>query len=257
MAPARTEPAGERPVIGVSAWLETARVGNFLEEPVAFTEATFVGKLSAAGADTVILPVQPHLPAELVRRLDGLVIVGGPDVQSPRYVTVRTQPRRPEVGRRDAFELALSSMALEEKIPILGVCRGCQVLNVIAGGTLVPEVTERFEGVVHTYWEPDSSECVEFARHRVEADPGSPIGKALGSSFEVLSSHHQAVDRLAPCFRPAAHTADGLLEGFYDPDHPFAVGIQWHPEAEDGVDQPLFAAFAEAARRYRSDQDRG
>lgn len=243
-----------RPVIGIAAWLERIQWQNILDEPVAFAEASYVEKLGAVGADAVILPVQPHVPADFVRRLDGLVIAGGPDVQSPRYVSVHTQPPRPEVGRRDAVELALAEIALAEGIPILGVCRGCQILNVIAGGTLVPEVKDRYEGIVHTHWHPEIEKRAGFATHRVEADPESPVGRALGASFEVLSSHHQAVDHLAPRFRPAARSADGLLEAFYAPDHPFAVGIQWHPEAEERKNNPLFAALVEAARRRRAER---
>ena len=255
--PAATEPNADRPVIGLSAWLETVKWSNILDEPVSFTEASFVEKFSAVGADLVAVPVQPHVPAGLVRQLDGIVIVGGPDVQSPRFISVHTSPPRPEVGRRDATELELARLALEEGIPVLGVCRGCQILNVIAGGTLVPEVKDRFEGIVHTYWTPEAVERTEFARHTVEADPEAPIGKALGARFEVLSSHHQAVDRLAPRFRAIAHAEDGLIEGFHDPDHPFAVGIQWHPEAEERVENPLFAALVEAGRRRRAQRDAG
>lgn len=242
-------------MIGLSAWLETIQFGNMLDEPLSFAEWSFVEKFSAAGADLMMVPVQPHLPTGLVRQLDGIVIVGGPDVQSPRYVSVHTQPPRPEVGRRDATELALAEFALEEEIPILGVCRGCQVLNVIAGGTLVPEVKDHFEGIVHTYWEPDAEKRADFARHRVAAEPGSPVAAALGTSFEVLSSHHQSVDRLAPRFRVAAEAEDGLVEAFYDPEHPFAVGIQWHPEAEEQVENPLFAALVEAARHRRAERE--
>lgn len=239
-------------MIGISAWLERIQLGNLLDEYVAFAENTFVEKLAAVGADSVLIPVQPHVPTELVRRLDGLVIVGGPDVQSPRFASADAQPPRPEVGRRDAVELALAEIALAEEIPILGVCRGCQVLNVVAGGTLVPEVKDRYEGIVHTYWHPEAEERTDFARHQVEAEPSSPVAEALGPSFEVLSSHHQAVDRLAPRFEVAARAEDGLLEAFYEPDHPFAVGIQWHPEAEERPVNPLFVALVDAARARRA-----
>lgn len=252
MGQAATDSFADRPVIGISGWLEKIQWGNILDEYVAFAENSFVEKLAAVGADAVIIPAQPHVPADFVRGLDGLVIVGGPDVQSPRFVSVHTQPPRPEVGRRDAVELLLSEIALEDEIPILGVCRGCQILNVIAGGTLVPEVKDRFEGIIHTYWDPEAKERADFARHQVVAEPESPIGRALGTNFEVLSSHHQAVDRLAPRFLVAAQAEDGLLEAFYDPEHPFAVGIQWHPEAEERPVNPLFAALVDAARARRA-----
>lgn len=236
-------------MIGVSAWQEAARWGAF-EEMVAFAEASFVDKLAEVGADSVLIPPQPHLPVELVRSLDGIVLTGGPDIQSPRYVAPGPQPRRPEVGRRDAAELALASLALEEEIPVLGVCRGCQVLNVVAGGTLVPEITDRFDGVVHSLYAADGTSPFEFATHEVSAEPGGPVARAMGTRFEVLSSHHQSVDRVAPGFLVSAQSPDGLIEAIHAPDHPFAVGIQWHPEA--GSDPSMFAALVAAASARRA-----
>lgn len=236
-------------MIGISAWQEPASWGAF-EGMVALVEAAFVEKLAEVGADSVIVPPQPHLPARLIRALDGIVLTGGPDIQSPRYVSAPAQPGRAEVGRRDATEMALAILALEEEIPILGVCRGCQVLNVVAGGTLVPEVTDRFEGVTHTLYSAGGGGPFEFAEHEVVADPDGPVAQAMGSRFGVLSSHHQAVDRPAPGFRAVAHSGDGLVEAIHAAEHPFAVGIQWHPEA--GSDASMFAALVDAARVRRA-----
>lgn len=239
---------GERPLIGISAWLERVRWDSF-EEVAAVAEASFVDKLAEVGASSVILPVQPYPSLELIRGLDGLVLTGGPDVQEAANGTPGDRPPRPEVDRRDAAELGLVRVAIAEEIPVLGVCRGCELLNVHAGGTLVGEVTDRFEGVIHTRYVPESAEPFEFAQHQVEADPDSPVGRALGERFEVLSSHHQAIDEVAPGFRVAARAPDGLIEAIYLPDHPFAVGIQWHPEA--GTDPTIFGALVEAARRRK------
>jgi putative glutamine amidotransferase len=250
VAPAGTETAGERPVIGLSAWLEKVRWDRF-EEWVAFTEASFVEKLSAVGADSIIIPVQPHLPQDIIRQLDGIVIVGGPDIQTPGYVSDPVAKPRPEVGRRDEVELALARTALEQKIPILGVCRGCQVLNVMAGGTLVPEVAEAFEGIAHSRYDATRIGVpFEFAEHHVETDAATPLGELLGPKFDVLSSHHQAVDEVAPGFVTAAKSSDGLIEAICALDHPFAVGVQWHPEA--GATLELFAALVAAAREHRN-----
>jgi len=232
-------------LIGISTWLERVRWDIF-DQQVAFVEAGLVAGIVEAGGDAVLLPSQPRVPTRLITSLDAVVLVGGPDIQLPRYAAVAGQVERAEVGKRDAFELALAGLALERGIPVLGICRGCQVLNATAGGSLVPEVDDRFDGVVHSLYDADSERPFEFAEHEVKAVPGTPVEAVLGSRFSVLSSHHQAVDRLAPGLLPAAHSEDGLIEAFYSPAHPFALGVQWHPEA--GPSLELFRALVEAAR---------
>lgn len=237
----------ERPVIGIGGWTEEVRFGPF-EQDVAFAEASFVRKLAAVGADCVIVPPQPHVPERLVRGLDGILLPGGHDVNPARYGLPPTEPPSEQRDERDAVDLELARLALELDLPILAVCRGCQVLNVAAGGSLVPEVAERFAGIEHTRYHtrpPDSVEPFEFAEHEVQADPDSVIGRVLGPSFDVLSSHHQAVDRLGEGLQAVAWSDDGLVEAIADPQRAFAVGVQWHPEA--GEELALFAALAQAA----------
>jgi putative glutamine amidotransferase len=124
------------------------------------------------------------------------------------------------------------------------------VLNVLGGGTLVPEVKDAYGGIAHGYLAKD--EPFKWAEHEVEAEPGNPVSEALGERFEVMSSHHQAVAEVAPGWEVAARSSDGLVEAIYDPEHPFVVGVQWHPEA--GADPTIFAALAEAGRRRRAER---
>lgn len=247
----------DRPVIGVGGWTEEVRFGPF-EQDVAFAEASFVRKLAAVGADCVIVPPQPHVPAGLVRHLDGILLPGGHDLNPARYDgPPPSEPPSAARDERDAVDLELSRLALELDLPILAVCRGCQVLNVAAGGSLVPEVSERYTGIEHTRYHtrpPDSQEPFEFAEHEVEADPDSPIARVLGTTFEVLSSHHQSVDRLGDGFRAVAWSSDGVVEAIVAPERTFAVGVQWHPEA--GEELALFAALAEAAAGRRAEPSR-
>lgn len=242
--------ADRRPLIGVAGWLETAS-WSIVTSPAALVEQAFVEMLSEVGADTVILPVQPHVPVHLVRELDGLILAGGHDVHAERFGGSAAEALPPEAALRDSHELELARVAIDEGVPVLGVCRGCQVLNVLGGGTLIAEVKESYEGIVHGYLAKD--EPFKWSQHEVEADPGTPVGEALGESFEVMSSHHQAVDRVAPGWEVAARSSDGLVEAIYDPQHPFVVGVQWHPEA--GTDATIFAALAAAGRRRREARD--
>jgi putative glutamine amidotransferase len=176
----------------------------------------------------------------LLNAIDGVLLAGGPDLFAEED-GIRLQ--------RDEAELALSRWALKARIPVLGICRGCQVLNVAAGGTLVPEIDESLAGVRHRVPRIDETLPFEFARHQVETERGSRLEQIAGQRFEVLSSHHQAVDEPAPGFTVVGRSADGLIEGISADSHPFALGVQWHPEA--GKDQSLFRALVAAAARRR------
>jgi putative glutamine amidotransferase len=227
----------ERPLIGVGPWLEHVRWEAFRDR-VAFAELSFLESLVAAGGSAAIVPPQGVSSSKLLNAIDGVLLVGGPDLFAEED-GVRL--------RRDEAELALSRWALDAEIPVLGICRGCQVLNVAAGGTLVTEIDERFAGVRHRVPRVDETRPFEFARHRVEAEPGSELERIAGPRFEVLSSHHQAVDEPAAGFAVAGRSADGLIEAICADSHPFAMGVQWHPEA--GGDRSLFRALVAAAGR--------
>jgi putative glutamine amidotransferase len=229
-----------RPLIGVSPWLEHVRWEGF-QDRVAFAELSFLERLDAVGASAVIVPPQAVGCPQLLDALDGVLLAGGPDL----FVEVDGVRRE-----RDDSELALARWALASKVPVLGVCRGCEVLNVAAGGTLVTEIEERFAGVRHQVPRVDEGRPFEFARHQVEAEPGGDLDRIVGSCFEVLSSHHQAVAEPAPGFAVAGRSPDGLVEAISAEAHPFALGVQWHPEA--GPDQSLFRALVAAASERRA-----
>lgn len=226
-----------RPLIGVVPWLEHVRWDAF-QDRVAFAELSLMERLDAAGASAAIVPPQGVSCSKLLNAIDGVLLAGGPDLFAEEG-GVRLQ--------RDEAELALSRWALDAEVPVLGICRGCQVLNVAAGGTLVTEIDERFARVRHRVPRIDETRPFEFARHQVETEPGSYLERIAGRRFEVLSSHHQAVDEPAPGFAVTGRSADGLIEAISADSHPFALGVQWHPEA--GGDQSLFRALVAAAGR--------
>lgn len=194
----------------------------------------YIAALEAAGADVrVVAPGEP-VPDTIA----GLCLAGGEDVEAWRYGEPDTHVETPDPDR-DALELELVRRATAQDVPILGICRGFQVLNVALGGALVQHVQGH---------RPAGTEVVT---HVVTALPGSRLAALYGDApFRVNSRHHQAVtdERLAPGLRATAY-ADGLVEAFESSAHRFLVGVQWHPErVKDGIDHPerIFASFVEA-----------
>jgi putative glutamine amidotransferase len=176
--------------------------------------------------------------AEVLGRLDGLVIAGGVDVDPQRYAAERHPSVQASRADRDATELVLASVAGRTGIPLLGICRGMQVMAVAAGGTLEQHVPDRVGHDDH------SPEVAVYGNHVVDTVPGTRLAALLGPRTNVPSYHHQAV-HTHPGFAPAAWAPDGTLEAMEDPAAAFRVGIQWHPEV--GEDLRLFEALVRAA----------
>ncbi|WP_221351462.1 gamma-glutamyl-gamma-aminobutyrate hydrolase family protein [Streptomyces beigongshangae] len=207
-----------KPLIGVSTYLETARWGVW-ELEAALLPAGYPRLVQAAGGLAVMLPPDdPAYAAGAVARLDGLVIAGGPDVDPSRYGAERDPRCGPEARARDGWELALIGAALASGTPLLGICRGMQLLNVALGGTLVQHV-EGHVGAVGV-----------FGRHTVKPVPGSLYAELVDEEVLVPTYHHQAVDRLGSGLTASAFAADGTVEAVELPGPRWALGVQWHPE---------------------------
>ncbi|GAA2859764.1 gamma-glutamyl-gamma-aminobutyrate hydrolase [Streptosporangium fragile] len=227
-----------RPVIGITCYVEPARF-TVWEMTAALLPYTYVEHVARAGGQPVILPPAGD-PAALAGRLDGLILAGGGDVAPGRYGQEpheRTGHVRPF---RDDAELGLVRAALERGVPFLGVCRGMQILNVALGGSLhqhLPDV------VGH----PDHAPAPgRFGRMPVRPVAGSRTGKILGAeTLDVAHYHHQAVDRLGAGLTVTAHAEDGTAEAVELDDHPFALAVQWHPEADE--ESALFEALVRHA----------
>ncbi|MCT9141276.1 gamma-glutamyl-gamma-aminobutyrate hydrolase family protein [Streptomyces violarus] len=224
-----------RPLIGVSTYLESGARWGVWELDAALLPAGYPRLVRRAGGLAAMLPPDDPLhAADIVTRLDGLVIAGGPDVEPVRYGAEREPRTGPPARERDAWELALIDAALAAGVPLLGICRGMQLLNVALGGTLVQHIEGHAEVVG------------VFGGHAVKPVPGSLYGGVVPEETFVPTYHHQAVDRLGEGLVPSAHAADGTIEALELPTHPgWVLGVQWHPEMGDDV--RVMRALVEAA----------
>jgi putative glutamine amidotransferase len=218
--------------------------------------ADFATRIGEAGGLPVHLTYDTD-PDEVCRWLSGLVITGGQDLHPASWggdasVVARVDPRADPMvhdAERDAHELALVRAALDRGIPVLGVCRGMQVLNVALGGTLVPDLPA--SGVQHL--SPQTAPCDGTDDHVVRLAPGSVCARLLGGEAVVNSWHHQAIDRCGEGLVVTGRTADGVAEVVELPGAP-VLGVQWHPEWMRRSDPTLRWVVDEAARRLRAAQ---
>jgi putative glutamine amidotransferase len=243
-----------RPRIGITSWL---RDDSDRLERWAAVRDTYVGAIRTAGGLPIVLPItddDPELIADCLAAVDGLVFTGGGDV-APAYYGETPDERCHEPDReRDLFEMHLARAALARRMPLLGICRGLQVLNVAAGGTLYQDIGCRpGTSPLHAARREDRRKLI----HAVRILPGSRLRAIMGvPESRVTSTHHQFVNVLAPGFRVTAESLeDGIVEGLEEPDHPFLVAVQWHPERmyrDHAEHLALFQALVTAAGQARS-----
>jgi putative glutamine amidotransferase len=223
----------------------------------------YLASVEQAGARARVLEVSES-PRKVLAELDGVLLTGGGDVDPVLY----GEDRHPLVDDaepgRDEFELDLARRAMAADLPLLAICRGAQVLNVAAGGTLIQDIPSGVKTTLsHSVQEPKDA-----VAHTVRVEPGSQLERALGAivhdtqTCRVNSRHHQSVGRLGAGLVSSATADDGIVEAIEREGATFCVGIQWHPENfwRSGEFAPLFAAFVEHARqmytsRTRQDED--
>ena len=233
-----------RPLIGICTYLDEVRWGAWTDR-AAMVPAGYVGAVQRAGGIAMLLPPDKAAiedPDPLLDPLDGLILAGGVDLGPANYGANHHPETDPPNELRDAFELALARRALEREIPLLGICRGMQVMNVAAGGTLhqhLPDVVGHNDHRVV----PGT-----FGEHEVRLADGSLAARAAGEEQHVTKSHHhQGVDVIGDGFVVTGWSSiDELPEAIEDPGRRFALGVQWHPEADET--SRLIAALVEDAR---------
>lgn len=236
------------PVVGLTTYLERAKQGVW-DVRASFLPQQYFDAVTGSGATAVLLPPQPRpeqAAATVLDGLDGLILTGGLDVQPELYGAERHPLTDPARADRDAWEIALLAGARERGIPVFGICRGLQLINVAMGGTLhqhLPEAlgTERYRiggGV--------------FAENTVEVDAETRLAGLVGAGpLTVHSYHHQGVDRVAEGLRVTARTDDGLVQAVETVGDDYLVAVQWHPE-ENAEDRRLFLGLVAAAAAHRA-----
>ncbi len=234
-----------RPVIGITSYVEPASWAAWKDVPAALVPHGYVRHVHAAGGLAVVVPPLPHDARaadarEVLSRLDGLILAGGVDVEPSRYGEEPhplLQLPRPD---RDSSELLLARVTAEDDVPVLGVCRGMQVMAVAAGGSLEQHLPDRLGHHEH------SPSRGMYGRHLVEIAPGSRMHGILGDRVTVATYHHQGV-AASPGYEPVGWATDGVLEAVEVEGARFRLAVQWHPEV--GADPRLFEALVQAASR--------
>ncbi|KRF48317.1 glutamine amidotransferase [Terrabacter sp. Soil811] len=235
-----------RPVIGITAYVERASWGRWVDVPGALVPHRYVRQVEEAGGIAIVIPPRPDFDdgtaLEIVARLDGVILAGGVDVAPELYADERhasVQASRPD---RDSTELAIARATAGTDVPLLGICRGMQVMAVAAGGLLEQHVPDR---VGHDEHSPAPA---TYGNHAVRTVAGTRLAEILGDEADVPSYHHQSV-LTHPGYEASAWADDGTLEAMEDPDAFFRLAVQWHPEV--GTDPRLFRALVEAASTSR------
>ncbi|MDQ0797370.1 gamma-glutamyl-gamma-aminobutyrate hydrolase family protein [Streptomyces sp. B1I3] len=227
-----------RPLIGVTTYLEPAARWGVWELPAAVLPAAYPRLVQRSGGLAVLLPPDsPEQAAAVVARLDGLVVAGGADIDPGLYGAERDFRTGPPAPERDAWEPALLRAAMRAGIPVLGICRGMQLLNVALGGTLI----QHLDGHAGPF-----GKAGVLGEHVVTPVEGTLYASVAPGEASVPTYHHQAVDRLAPGLVASAHAADGTVEAVELPGAQWVLGVQWHPEMGD--DLRVVRALVEAAR---------
>ncbi len=208
-------------------------------------QAVYVDAIRRAGGLAVLIPPGELQAGELLSRLDALIFAGGGDIDplyygGPQHATIYSVDRE-----RDESEIRMAREVVGLRLPTLGICRGTQLINVALGGTLIAHLPD-VVGEVVSHRLPNLD-----AEHSVSVTSGSRLAMILSQqTCNVVSSHHQAIQKAAPSLQVVAHAPDGTIEAVEMPEHPWLVGVQWHPElsaATDGTQQRLFNALVTAA----------
>jgi len=234
------------PLIGIT----TSRITPPQGAPLAQLSDAYTQSVLNAGGLPVLIPAGIDLPRlrDLCSHLQGILFTGGADVDPQRFGGA-THPRVYGIDpARDDLEISLVNLAVQARLPFMGICRGIQVINVALGGTLYTDIADQLPTAAKHDSYPDWPR--DYLAHPVTVLPGSRLSALLGCpQVQTNSLHHQGVAHLAPGLKAVAFTPDGLVEGVELAEHPFGIGVQWHPEClpDHAAMRALFKGLVDAA----------
>jgi putative glutamine amidotransferase len=228
------------PVVALTSDLTTMSWAIWRDVEVSYLPWAYMSKVVEAGGSPIMLPPVPEAVEDVIARADALLLTGGPDIEPSLYGAQRHPRTLPPNEKRDRTDMVALAAAQRRGIPVLGLCRGLQILVVARGGTLHQHLPE------HSPTRPG-----RYEPRDIHVEPDSRLGTALGSSVTVHCHHHQGVDQLGTGLVATAWSPDGIIEGAEDPEAPFVVGVQAHGEVGSET-APLFKAFVDAAADRRS-----
>ncbi|MBW2589228.1 MAG: gamma-glutamyl-gamma-aminobutyrate hydrolase family protein [Deltaproteobacteria bacterium] len=224
-----TKSGPSAPVIGVPGyWHESEAIPGHHATAV---PDSYIRALLKIDAIPLIIPViqSPKILEQFFQMIDGLLLIGGPDLDPIHYHQAAHTGLRKVTPARDNMEMQLSIWALEADLPIMAICRGVQVLNVAAGGTLWQDIASQLPNAAKHDYYPDYPK--DFLAHTVKPLPGSRLAGIIGDDeVSVNSLHHQAIDKLGQGLSPVAYAPDGIVEAVEGIEASWIIGVQWHPE---------------------------
>lgn len=230
-------------VIGVCAAIEPVAWGPWSDVESVMLPRTYSNAIQAAGAVALLLPPDPAAadePSPWLDRIDALLLAGGTDVDPDTYGAQRSEATTATTPDRDAFEASLARAALDRDMPVLGICRGMEMLNVALGGTLDQDLPATIGSEAHR------EVAGRFSDHQVRLEPGSLAARAAGAdAAQVHSHHHQGVDRLAQPLKATGWSGgNDVVEAIELPGAAYALGVLWHPEEDP--ESPVISSLVEA-----------
>ncbi len=244
-----------RPLIGIVPDYKDGCPTGYSTRNYYALRANYVEMINKAGGAAIMLTYDYDLIDSYLESLDGLMVVGGYfDIHPKRYGEEKIHPAVKLNDIRENFEHELGVKAVQTNVPMLGICNGMQLINVLHGGKVIQHIPDEGKFMDHEQSHADGYNDYCKGYHEVEIERNSRLFEIVGESkIRTNSSHHQAAKLVGEGLTVAARASDGVIEAVEKPNHPFCLGVQWHPEFEvSAADKKIFEAFVEAATKYKN-----